>query len=106
MKIKNNLFFFYKNLLKYRPNFSDVHYSLAVLLLKTGRLDAATAHFKEVLRLKPDYAQAYNGLGAVMVSKGKLTEALFLFQQALQIDPYLPEAKDNLKKLSDYYKTR
>ncbi len=42
-----------------------VHYNLAVVLAKTGKLQDAKRHFAEALRIQPDFAQAREGFGIV-----------------------------------------
>ena len=47
----------YKKVLQIKPDYAEVHYHLAILLLKQDKKDEAHKHFQEALRLKPELTQ-------------------------------------------------
>ncbi|MGX9727346.1 MAG: tetratricopeptide repeat protein [Candidatus Electronema sp. VV] len=99
---KEESFAYYEEILNSRPSFANVHYNFGTLLLKDGRYDKAAFHFQAALRLKPNFAAACNGLGAVMLYKGNIEQAVMLFRKSLEMNPEFPDAKMNLKSVSDH----
>ena len=53
----------YREALRLKPDYANVHNNLGVALKGKGGLDGAIAEYREALRLKPDYADAHMNLG-------------------------------------------
>jgi tetratricopeptide (TPR) repeat protein len=70
--------------------------NLGLVLMQTGRLDAAIACFQQAFQIRPNFAEARNNLGYALLQMGKVDAAIACFQQALQIKPDFAEAHDNL----------
>jgi tetratricopeptide (TPR) repeat protein len=71
------------------------HVNLGDYLLRTGRLEEATAHFREAVKIQPDYPDGHSDLGKALVEKGRLDEAFACFLKAAEYQPDAAEAHSN-----------
>ena len=65
--------------------------NLALLLLKSGKLDEAEAYVRESLRYDPAFAQAHCHLGVLLEKQRKPEEAVKELDQAATLDPAYPD---------------
>jgi len=79
------------------PNFDQpvVHYSLALLHAKQGKLKEAESEWREALKLKPDYGEARSNLIALLADQGRFVEALAEAREAVRIEPKSAKAHHN-----------
>ncbi len=79
-----------------QPGHPEIRYSLAVALLREGKIDEAIAQFREAMKLKPDYGEAYNDLGIALLKKGAAEDAIATWEKALTLQPDSAEIHNNL----------
>ena len=70
--------------LQKNPDDFEAHYNLAALLMGSGEISDAVAHFKEADRIRPNQAAVNNALGAGLLAEGHADEAIPCFEAALQ----------------------
>ena len=51
-----------------KPNYTEVHYNLGILLQQTGRSQEAIAHYREALRLQPGLWPVWNNLAWILAT--------------------------------------
>jgi protein O-mannosyl-transferase len=78
------------------PNNPRAHYSMGLVLQRSGQMEGAEEQWEEALRIKPDYADAHYNLGLALVQKGQVPAAIQQWEQALQFKPDFAEAHYNL----------
>jgi len=86
----------YKQALKIKPDYVEVHNNLGTALFDLGQLDAALASFRRVLKIRPDYAEAHHNLANVLRDLGQSDAAAKSYRRVLKINPYHAEAYNNL----------
>ncbi len=86
----------YEQMLRFKPDYPEVHNNLGKVLADQGHLEDGVANYRRALRLKPDYPEAHNNLGAALADLGRLSEATSHYQQALRLRPEYAEAHNNL----------
>jgi tetratricopeptide (TPR) repeat protein len=86
----------YQATLSDNPDCWMAHNNLGNVLLKSGAIDQATAHYRKVLQLLPDDADAHNNLGNALVQQGAPAEAITHYRRALDLRPYDADAENNL----------
>lgn len=86
----------YQATLSDNPDCWMVHNNLGNVLLKSGAVDEATAHYRKVLQLLPDDADAHNNLGNALVQQGAPAEAITHYRKALDLRPNDADAENNL----------
>lgn len=79
-----------------KPNYTNAHFALGIILAARGRLDEAAEEFREVIRIDRNRADAHNKLGIVLAQMGKLDESIVELRIALRIDPNMGAAHRNL----------
>ncbi len=82
----------YQKALEIRPDFTEAHYSLGLILARLGRLDEAIDHYRQALKIRPDSVVIRYNLGLTLVRHGQVDEAIAQFGIALQIKPDYAEA--------------
>jgi tetratricopeptide (TPR) repeat protein len=79
-----------------KPMLAEGHHNLALVLRRSGQLEAAEARFLEALRVEPGLAIAHNGYANLLVQVGRTDEAMVHYRAAIENDPKLAEAHFNL----------
>jgi tetratricopeptide (TPR) repeat protein len=82
--------------LKIRPDRSDAHNDLGIVLMQMGKLAEAIQQFHEALRLSPEYMWAHFNLGRALVQEGDVKEAVAHFRAAVQIEPDFAWGRERL----------
>lgn len=67
---------------KYGPDFSEGHNTLATVYLQKDMEKEAVDHFNEAIKLKPDMWHPYINLGLLMAKKGDFEKADYYLQKA------------------------
>ena len=57
------------NAVDLKPDYSEAHYQLAVVLLARGEIAGASRHFREAVRLKPDWVEPLNNLAWLLATQ-------------------------------------
>ncbi|NOX59221.1 MAG: sulfatase-like hydrolase/transferase [Planctomycetes bacterium] len=84
----------FKQYLKIKPD-ADVCWTLAQILMGTGRRAEAQAVLRQALKLEPDHGGALLASGDLAALDGKYEKALGLYEKAKRVDPY------RTKKMAD-----
>jgi len=79
-----------------------LHYNLAMVLYRQGRMNDASAELEEALRLKPDYARAMNALAYINYKRkdGDLVRAEALARRAVETEPSNGQFRDTLDRIT------
>jgi Flp pilus assembly protein TadD len=72
----------FREALKLRPNWAEVHSLLGSTLARLGQYREAEAELRKAVALKPDYAEGYYYLGLFLKERGRDKEAQEAFDQA------------------------
>ncbi len=86
----------YRKALEIRPDFTEAHYSLGLILARRGQFDEAIAQYRKALEIRPDFTDARNNLGLILARRGQSDEAIAQYQKALEINPNDMQAHGNL----------
>ncbi len=70
--------------------------TLADVLMRQGRFEAARSHYARVAQLDPQDAQALDGLGLSLHQLGRLDEAVPYYREALRLEPDRAQTCSNL----------
>lgn len=65
----------------------QVHISLAIIYLETGKTDRAIEELQHTLRLQPSSDEAHKWLGLCYQRKGEVKKAIFSFERSIEIRP-------------------
>jgi tetratricopeptide (TPR) repeat protein len=79
-----------------RPEYSEAHNNLGVLLAHQGKAAEAEQEYRQALRSNPDFAEAHFNLGMVLKKQGRAAEAEQEYRQALRSNPDAAKAHFNL----------
>jgi predicted O-linked N-acetylglucosamine transferase (SPINDLY family) len=90
---------YYQQILEIKPDFAEIHASLAELLEKLGNSLAAIESYQQALNLKPEYAEVHCNLGNLLKKQGRIEAAIDSYQKALTIQPDFVEVYCNLGNL-------
>jgi tetratricopeptide (TPR) repeat protein len=77
----------YREAIRRRPNYADLHYRLGLLLRQRGELDEAVASFREALDINPNYVSAVVKLGLALRQMGKHEEAIDVLRHTSEEKP-------------------
>lgn len=86
----------YQQVLIAQPNHAGALNRLGVLLLQTGRADAAVVRLRRASEIDPSSAMVLSNLGAALRQTSDFDGALNVLQQAVKLDPTLAMAHMNL----------
>jgi len=89
----------YRQALRLKPDFHQVHNNLGNLLRFAGRRDEAEACFRAAVDCEPGFPEALSNLGILLVEAGRLPEAEEAFRQALRSSPARFDLHYNLAQL-------
>ncbi|TAF55060.1 MAG: glycosyltransferase [Oscillatoriales cyanobacterium] len=79
---------------------AGTHYSLGLVLEKTGDVIGAVTAYREAIALEPNCIDAYNNLGNILgllLSQTEVDRAIELYETALQLQPDAAEVVANLE---------
>jgi len=85
-----------------KPDYTEAHNNLGVMLRELGRLDEAEASYRQAITLKPDYAEAHSNLGVLLQELGRLNEAEANYRQAILLKTDYAEAHRNLTLIKKF----
>lgn len=105
----------YRKLVKYKPDMTEAHVNLGVLLKKTGELDEAEAEYKKAIEINYYKVDPHYNLANLLIEKGDLEGALGELKACVKLAPrnawvhnnlgviyqkrnYLEEAEEQFKK--------
>jgi tetratricopeptide (TPR) repeat protein len=91
----------YERLLSIDPDDDLAHDSLANVLHKLGKDDAAIAHHEKAIALDPDYAPHYFNYANTLYDLKRYDEALKMYEKAFALDPELKEAERMIEELKE-----
>ena len=86
----------WRTTLSRNPDAWLAHNNLAAVLMETGRLDEAIAHYEQTIPKRHDPELGHYNLAFVLAKAGKIDSAIFHYRKALELDPNYPEAHYNL----------
>ncbi len=86
----------YKKAAEIIPTFTDLHHNLAVLYLKTKKVDEAILEYQILTNLRPGNADDWYTLGTLYTGKQKFEDAARCLKKAIEIDPRHGSAWNNL----------
>lgn len=89
----------YERAVRVNPKVPYIHNHYGAVMLRQGRLDAATAALHKAIELKPDYAEAYTWLGEVLETQHRVPAAVEQYQRALAADPAYRAARIQLGRV-------
>ena len=62
----------YKKCISLKPDFSDAHFNLGIVLNNYGKYNEAIDSFNRAVFYNPNHAEAYNNLGNVLLDQEHL----------------------------------
>jgi protein O-GlcNAc transferase len=85
----------YRQVLQQEPASLEARHMLGMLLIQTGRPDAAGEEFRVVVEARPDAAEAWSHLALALHLTKRHDEALAGFDKAIALKPAQPDALNN-----------
>ncbi|WP_322014616.1 tetratricopeptide repeat-containing sulfotransferase family protein [Paraburkholderia sp. J12] len=82
-----------------QPDFSMLHYHLALALQFEGHLPDAAFHYRKAIEFDPGNSEAHNNLGIILNDLGEPEEALRQIRRALELAPGVAAIHHNLGKV-------
>lgn len=86
----------YRNILRLRPDATDVRWNFACALHRRGSIAEAMVQYEQVVSSCPENAVAFNNLGCAQREVGRFDEAVVNLQRAVALQPDYAEAYNNL----------
>ncbi len=86
----------YQSVLRFRPNYAEVHYNLGLTLVQQGRIEEAVACYRQAIALKSDYVEAMTNLGLALARQGRFDEAVACQHHAIKLKPDYAQAYHSL----------
>ena len=77
----------FRRALAIKPDLTEAHYNLGVILETLGSADRAKACYQQALEHDPAYINALINLGCILMEQGKMEEAFSTFLRALNVQP-------------------
>ena len=77
----------YRQALKIKPNFSENHYNMGIVLHGKGDVGAALQSYKRALKINPAHAKSHINLGIIYKNRGEFSAAIVSYKKALEIKP-------------------
>jgi protein O-mannosyl-transferase len=77
---------FFQAAINIKPDYSDAHHNLAVLL-EPDDFQAAKKEYFLAIRLKPDFPQTYDALGTAFLARGEIDRAVKYIETAIHVEP-------------------
>ncbi|PPT05836.1 hypothetical protein CKA32_004905 [Geitlerinema sp. FC II] len=90
---------YYRRALVLRPEFPEVHHTLAELYLEEKNYVAAIDACRKAIQGKPDFAEAYKSLGNAFLGQQNGSAAMNAYQRAIAIKPDFAEVYSNIASL-------
>ncbi|OGF44856.1 MAG: hypothetical protein A2452_01490 [Candidatus Firestonebacteria bacterium RIFOXYC2_FULL_39_67] len=81
-------------------------YNTGLKLYKEKKYKESLEKLKKAVELNTFYADAYVVIGGIYVERQDPKNAIEYFEKALKVNPNHPEAKENLKRVREYYKIK
>ncbi|MEJ2054051.1 MAG: tetratricopeptide repeat protein [Calditrichaceae bacterium] len=87
---------------KYKPNFMEATFNLALTYHEMGNLAQAERYYKAALQIKPDLIRAYMQLSELYTTQGKKDLALDQYRKVFTLEPSIILDQQTLGKEYDY----
>jgi len=97
-RIKNALRY-YQKAVQIKPEFAEVHYTLAEIYLEEKSFISAINAARQAIQSKPDYAEAYKTLGNAFLGQQNGAAAMNAYQRAIAIKPDYAEVYSNVASI-------
>jgi len=81
-------------------------YNAGLKLYKEKKYKESLEKLKKAVELNTLYADAYVVIGGIYVERQDPKNAIEYFEKALKVNPNHPEARENLKRVKEYYKMK
>ncbi|RKY24815.1 MAG: hypothetical protein DRP62_02875 [Planctomycetota bacterium] len=81
------------------PSRTDVVFTLAMVLWKTGRVKRAKEWYKKLLEWSQQVGTVYDKLGCLCQFTGRMSEAVQYHRKAVEAEPARPELRANLARV-------
>ena len=86
------------------PEYAEGWNKRATLYYAAGNYDASIEDIEKTLALEPRHFGALSGLGLVYIQRDELSKAKQAFENLVKVHPNSPNAKENLKSVTDSLK--
>jgi tetratricopeptide (TPR) repeat protein len=86
----------YRQVLQMRPDFAEVNFSLATVLMLQGKLEDALKVARAGAKARPDHPLAHRRLADIFAFQGRLEDAEAAYRRAVALKPDYLEAHNNL----------
>lgn len=90
----------FRKAVELKPDFTESHSALAVVLFEKGSRDEAVSEAAKAVEIAPDNARLQFGLGVMYADTGRMAEAKEALLKAESLDPTNPEVEYQLGTLA------